>query len=485
MKTKIDWHSYFDKIICVHYLPYTDRIDIVKAELQRIGIPDNMIEFSYTYNTPYLNILWGTLSNSNLTNCINTAAASCAIGHYNAIKIAYGSGCKRVLIIEDDICFLKNLKNIKETLDNIPEDADVVLFDKFIHFDKNTYQKQIEEKGVNKYYTKFDNEDIASAGCYMLSRVGMADFLGIYNNYMMVADICFRQYESTHKYFVNTNIAIQNQFKNCMNYKYYGVESMNDGYKPIDIKYKNYNLYDFKPLVSIIIPCYNYGTYVKDTIDSIKKQTYDNYECIIIDDGSTDNSADIIKKQIKDCKKFKYIYQQNAGLSVVRNNGIQMSKGKYYVCVDADDMIYCDYIKNAVDYMENNSECVLYYGKANYLFDDGKTVLWDLKEPQNYKDLLFANSIYSTAFIKTSEYYKTDGYDEDMKGYEDWEFLIRLLYKNFHIHQDINTDALLYRRHNISMNKNAEKNMMNLISYIYNKNIKIYNNYNIRLQCKK
>ena len=161
MKTKIDWHRYFDKIICVHYLPYNDRLEIVKNELKRIGVPNDMLEFSYTYNTPYLNILWGTFSNSNLTNCINTEAASCALGHYNAIKIAYESGCKRVLIIEDDICFLKNLNTIKETLDNIPTDADVVLFDKFIHFDTQTYNKLI---GENKYYTNFNNEDIASAG---------------------------------------------------------------------------------------------------------------------------------------------------------------------------------------------------------------------------------------------------------------------------------------------------------------------------------
>lgn len=481
MKTKIDWHNYFDKIICVHYLQYTNRLEIVKNELKRIGVPDDMLEFSYTYNTPYLNVLWGVFSNSNLTNCINTAAASCALGHYNAIKIAYESTCKRVLIIEDDICFLKNLNKIKEALDNIPADADVVLFDKFIHFDKQTYNKLIEN---NDYYTNFTNEDIASAGCYMLSRTGMRDFLTIYDNYMMVADICFREYESPHKYFINTNIAIQNQFKNCMNYRYYGVESMNDGYKPININYKNYNLYNFKPLVSIIITCYNYGNFVKDTIDSIKKQTYDNYECIIIDDGSTDNSADVINKQIKGCKKFKYVYQQNAGASAARNNAINMCKGKYYVCVDADDMIYDDYIKNAVNYLENNNECVLYYGKANYLFNDNKIVPWDLQEPQNYKDLLFANSIYLTAVFRKTEYYKTDGYDENMNGYEDWEFLIRLLYNNFHIHQDTNVDALLYRRHDVSKNKNAEKNMSNLISYIYNKNIDIYKSYGIVINKK-
>lgn len=478
----IDWKKYFDKIICVHYLSYNDRLFFLKQELHRVGITDDILEFSYTYNTPYVDILHAVFKNSDATNCINTAAVSCALGHYNAIKIAYENNCKKVLIIEDDIAFLKNIEQIKETLDNVPDDADVVLFDKFIHFDTDTYNKMVKDNSVNKYFTKFNNEDIASACCYMLSRKAQCDFIKIYEKYLMVADICFTQYESSHKYFANNNIAIQNQYDYCMNYRYYGTESMNSGYKPINIKYEDYNLYDFKPLVSIIVPCYNYGKYVKDAISSIKKQTYDNYECIIIDDGSTDNSAEIIKAEIKDYKNFKYVYQNNAGAANARNNAINMSSGKYIICVDADDIIYCDYIKNAVAYMEKHNECVLFYGKANYLFDNGTTECWDLKEPQTYKELLYVNSIYSTAVIRKSEYNKTNGFDENMKGYEDWEFLIRLLYNNFHIHQDNNTNALLYRKHGSSKNTEAEHNMMNLITYIYNKNKDIYNENNIKLK---
>lgn len=237
-----------------------------------------------------------------------------------------------------------------------------------------------------------------------------------------------------------------------------------------------------KPLVSIIIPCYNYGKYIKDAIDSIKNQTYENYECFIIDDDSTDNSADIIKKEIEGFDKFYYIHQKNGGLGNVRNNGIKMSKGKYYICVDADDVIFPNYIENGVDYMEKHNECVMYYGNAYFWFSDEipeRKIFWDIKVPDKYILFLFSNWIYSTAMIRRSDYNRVGGYDETMKGYEDWEFNIRLLYNHFHIYKDSNTDALLYRRHGKSMDSDSLKKINDYKIYIYNKNKDIYNEYGI------
>jgi len=92
-------------------------------------------------------------------------------------------------------------------------------------------------------------------------------------------------------------------------------------------------------LVSIIIPVYNSSKFICDTLDSVKKQTYNEFECIIVDDGSTDGTAKIVKEWIFEDKRFKYVYQSNAGLSAARNKGLEYAKGDFIQFLDADDVI--------------------------------------------------------------------------------------------------------------------------------------------------
>ena len=98
-----------------------------------------------------------------------------------------------------------------------------------------------------------------------------------------------------------------------------------------------------KPLVSIIIPVYNCEKYLERCLDSVFSQTYDNYEVICIDDGSSDNSAEIIKKY-----NASYIYQDNAGQAAARNKGIELAKGEWLCFVDGDDAIDKDYLNALV-----------------------------------------------------------------------------------------------------------------------------------------
>ena len=90
---------------------------------------------------------------------------------------------------------------------------------------------------------------------------------------------------------------------------------------------------------SIIVPVYNVEEYILKCLESINKQSYDNYEVIIVNDGSPDNSEKIIKKYIKNNKKFKYYKKDNGGLSDARNYGIQFTTGDYLLFVDSDDYI--------------------------------------------------------------------------------------------------------------------------------------------------
>lgn len=116
------------------------------------------------------------------------------------------------------------------------------------------------------------------------------------------------------------------------------------------------------PLVSIIMPVYNSEDYVQRAIESVFSQIYDNYELIIIDDGSTDSSKSIIFKY-KD--KIKYIYQGNAGASAARNNGVNNSSGELVAFLDADDMWYPEKLKFQVEAYINEPSAVLIHTEVD------------------------------------------------------------------------------------------------------------------------
>ena len=101
-----------------------------------------------------------------------------------------------------------------------------------------------------------------------------------------------------------------------------------------------------KELISIIIPVYNAVEHLDRCLKSIRNQTYKIFECICVDDGSVDDSKIILSNFVELDSRFKYIYQENAGPSAARNNGIDISKGEYITFVDADDYIDDDYLQN-------------------------------------------------------------------------------------------------------------------------------------------
>lgn len=122
-------------------------------------------------------------------------------------------------------------------------------------------------------------------------------------------------------------------------------------------------------LVSVIIPLYNKEKYIKRCIDSLVKQTYKNLQIIIVDDGSTDNSTDIIS-QYKD-ERIELIQKKNEGVSLTRNRGIESSKGKYIAFVDADDYVSKDYIYNLIQQYETKD---IQLATSGYYQTDGENV---------------------------------------------------------------------------------------------------------------
>jgi glycosyltransferase involved in cell wall biosynthesis len=108
------------------------------------------------------------------------------------------------------------------------------------------------------------------------------------------------------------------------------------------------------PVVSIIVPCYNDEKYIEETLNSILKQRFSSWECIIINDGSTDQTEGVILKGICHDNRFKYIYQENTGVCIARNNAIKVANGEYILCLDADDLISENFLSETVDLLDSN-----------------------------------------------------------------------------------------------------------------------------------
>lgn len=226
--------------------------------------------------------------------------------------------------------------------------------------------------------------------------------------------------------------------------------------------------------ISVVIPCYNQGKYIKETIDSLKKSIYEDFHCIIVNDGSTDNSEKVILKEIDGDNRFEYFSNENHGLSYTRNFGINKTNSKYILCLDSDDKISSAYIECAVRYLNSHPDTSVFYGNAIMFYDNGNMAFWNLPK-FSYSSLLDINSIYCSCVYRRKDYERVGGYDELMKsGYEDWEFLIRLLYNNDNVYR---TDDIVfyYRRHDDSMDVNTRKNAKEIKEYIKNKNKKLFN----------
>ncbi|MGY5355745.1 glycosyltransferase family 2 protein [Wenyingzhuangia sp. IMCC45467] len=202
------------------------------------------------------------------------------------------------------------------------------------------------------------------------------------------------------------------------------------------------------PIVSIIIPCFNQEKYIAECLDSVLNQSYTDLECIVINDGSTDNSLLIVSEYIQKDSRVKVVSQENQGLSNSRNNGIKIAKGEFILPLDADDMIGSTYVEDAIGFFKENTNYSVVYCNARYF--GKKEDVMDLKK-YSYKQLLKENCIFCSAFFKKSEYNTTKGYDPNLiYGYEDWEFWIQLLNEKSKVHK-IEKELFYYRQTENSM----------------------------------
>ena len=216
------------------------------------------------------------------------------------------------------------------------------------------------------------------------------------------------------------------------------------------------------PLVSIVIPAYNYGHYLNEAIESALDQTYDNIEVIVVDDGSTDNT-----KQVALRYPVTYIHQYNQGAAVARNSGLTAARGEWFLCLDADDKLKPDYVEKCMQVPDADiiSTAMQYFGD--------KKGVHTFKDKPNYYDFCYNNHIHCASMFRREVWEKVGGFDSALGSvYDDWDFWVGATKLGYEV-KTIPQPLFMYRKHGKSMIDEANSRHEELYSYIKNKhNIK-------------
>ena len=226
------------------------------------------------------------------------------------------------------------------------------------------------------------------------------------------------------------------------------------------------------PLISVIVPCYNQAQFLDECLQSVLDQTYQNWECIIVNDGSPDHTEEVAKKWLEKDPRFKYIHKENGGLSSARNAGITQAKGEWVLPLDADDKIGNLYLELAEK--EFTKDPTIIYCNAEFFGVFQR--FWDISF-YDYKTIKFYNQIFCSGFYKKTDWQRVNGYDDNLEfGKEDWEFWISILNKTSLV---IKLDYLgfYYRRKDDSRDVNINKNvevLNNAENYIFKKHLNKY-----------
>ncbi len=188
------------------------------------------------------------------------------------------------------------------------------------------------------------------------------------------------------------------------------------------------------PFISVVIPVYNKQKYIKDSIQSVLNQNFDDFEIIIIDDGSTDHSVEILETLTD--SKINLYKQSNHGVSYTRNKGVQLSSGKLIAFLDADDYWYPDHLQKIVKLYHQYPEAHFFATAYEVEYPGGLIKKFRLyHEPKSklfskfYQYIKGSPIFYTSNFaIKKDVYIKEKGFKENIHG-EDTEFFYRLGYQ--------------------------------------------------------
>ena len=201
--------------------------------------------------------------------------------------------------------------------------------------------------------------------------------------------------------------------------------------------------------VTILLPAYNAALYLRDSLDSIMRQAFKDFDVLLIDDGSMDDSSKIAIEYSNIDRRIKYYKnEKNIGLIKTLNKGLSLAKGEYIVRMDADDIMFDDRLYKQVKYMDSNPECFVCGGQMEYI--GGLTGMAPIL-PQKYEDLLYLSLIncplyHPTTIIRNSAI-KQFGlkYNDSYKHAEDYKFWSDIIFSHPNSIANIKDVVLFYR----------------------------------------
>lgn len=222
------------------------------------------------------------------------------------------------------------------------------------------------------------------------------------------------------------------------------------------------------PRVSVIIPTFNCGGFIERALRSVAAQTYRDYEIIVVDDGSTDNTRDIVANWRS---ALIYLYRPNHGLASARNFGIAHADGEFIAYLDADDMWYPEKLDLQVKFMDNHSECGLLHTGLAVIDENDAPIFHDWHKENNYKalsghcllDMLRSNLVQCpTVMERRSCYDRIGGFDERFKRVEDYLHWTQILLAGYALGY-IDKPLAMYRWRHGSLSKNNAEMMASTV----------------------
>jgi glycosyltransferase involved in cell wall biosynthesis len=219
--------------------------------------------------------------------------------------------------------------------------------------------------------------------------------------------------------------------------------------------------------ISIVIPCYNHGSFLKEALSSVGQFRNENIcEVIIVNDGSTDAETCKLLQELAG-SEYKVIHQPNRGLGAARNTGIAEAKGEFILPLDSDNRIRSAYVAEGVKWLAQNPKAGVVYGDAEYFGE--KTGKWKVPE-FNLRMLVMGNSIDACALYRREVWESIGGYDEKMPwmGWEDWDFWLRVAGRGWKF-MHLDRTAFDYRVRGSSMLAETDRHHKELVKYIFEK----------------
>lgn len=247
-------------------------------------------------------------------------------------------------------------------------------------------------------------------------------------------------------------------------------------------------------LISVIVACYNQGRFLNKSLDSLLKQSYTNWECFIINDGSTDETESIALEYCKKDKRFNYFFQSNKGVSSARNLGILKSNGEFIQFLDADDFIHPDKLITQIGVLNSNEKIDVVYGSSRYFFDGQPEILFPLHYRGSipcdltYRDdfqveMLLKHNVCTncSSLIRKSVIDKVKFRDVI---YEDWVFNLECALNGFVFHFDNSFSSYSYIRITDSSQMMKHTNQVSEIRKLNSSLLGLVKEYNYKISEK-